>query len=168
MAEANLIEQFQANVAQLLSLLNLKATVVVDEQELEGRKYFEVKINTEDNGAELIGHHGSTLDSIAVILGLLIPATEERYSVLLDINGYRDERTKYIEDLTAKAVDQVVNNNQSIVLQPMKPWERRIVHMALAERTDISTESQGEEPDRRVVIKPASVGESANPAESVV
>jgi spoIIIJ-associated protein len=161
MAEANLSEQFQANITQLLSLLNIKATVVVDESELEGKKYFDVKIDAADNGSELIGHHGSTLDSLSVVLSLLLPSTEERYSILLDVNGYRDERTKYIEDLTMKAVDQVVNNQQSIVLQPMKPWERRIVHMAVAERTDILTESQGEEPDRRVVIKPANAGEPA-------
>lgn len=155
MSENNISEQFQANIAQLLSLLGVEATVQVDPLELEGRKYFEVKVDAGESGAELIGHHGAVLDSLSVVLGLLIPASEERYSVLLDINGYRDERTKYIEDLTAKALDQVVNNNQSIVLQPMKPWERRIVHMALAERTDIVTESQGEDPDRRVVIRPA-------------
>jgi spoIIIJ-associated protein len=148
-------QQFEKLVAQLLELLNVQATIQVDVQALDDRKYLDVKLNVEDGGAELIGHHGSILESLSTVLSMIMPRGEENFGVVLDVNGYRDARSKYIEDITHKAIEEVISSQLPIVLAPMKPWERRIVHNTVGEKYDVVTESQGEEPERKVVIKPA-------------
>ncbi len=155
MDEQNLSQQFEKLVAQLLDLIGVQAVIAVDVQDLENRKYLDVKLTVEGGGAELIGHHGSILESLSTILSMIMPRGEENYGLVLDINGYRDARSKYIEDVTRKAMDEAISTSTEVELLPMKPWERRIVHMIAAEKTDIITESRGEEPERRVVIKPA-------------
>jgi len=74
--------------------------------------------------------------------------------VLIDINDYRKSRTNYLMDLARQAVGRVRNTQKAEALVPMTPYERRVVHMELASCPDITTESIGEEPHRRVVIKP--------------
>jgi len=155
MDETTTSQQFEKLVAQLLDLLNVQATIQVDMQDLDNRKYLDVKLNIEDGSAELIGHHGSILESLSTVLSMIMPRGEENIGVVLDVNGYRDARSKYIEDLTHKAIQEVISTQLPIVLAPMKPWERRIVHNTVGEKYEVVTESQGEEPERKVVIKPA-------------
>lgn len=147
-------ELLQTKLAEMLQLLGHQAVVQVDESEVEDRFYLEVKI-TVDDPAELIGRHGSLIDSLATVANMFVPKGEKRYSVIIDVNGYRAEREEAIKHRTQRAIDEVVSSGESVSLEPMKPWERRIVHLVAQERTDIVTESQGEEPDRSVVIKPA-------------
>ncbi len=155
MDEQTISQQFEKLISQLLDLLKVQAVIQVDVQTLEDRKYLNVKLTVDDGGAELIGHHGSTLESLSTVLSMLMPRSEDQYGVVLDVNGYRDARSKYIEDVTRKAIEQVLSSSQPVALLPMKPWERRIVHMTVSEKHDVITESQGDEPERRVVIKPA-------------
>lgn len=148
-------ETLQLKVANLVQMLGYEASIQIDEMEIEGRNYFDIKIDVEEPG-ELIGRHGSFIDAIATVIGMFVPRVEgQRYSVLVDVNGYRAERGKYLQDMAVKAMDDAISTGEQVELQPMKPWERRLVHMAAVGRTDIITESQGEEPDRRIVIKPA-------------
>lgn len=155
MNHSDLQQEFEKRVAELIRLLGFSATIQVDILELEERKYFDVKVEIADNASELIGYHGRNLDALATILTMMMPKTEERFGVLLDINSYREERKQYIKGETERAIEQAIAENTAIELDPMKPWERRVVHMTTVGRTDIITESVGEEPDRRVVIKPS-------------
>lgn len=157
MEPQQLSEQFEQTIAEFLDKLGVEATIKVDILSNEDKNYLDVDIRTEDGGAELIGHHGHKLDAIATVLQMMIPETEEKFSVLLDINGYRQERTKYIEDLAQRAAAQVVSTGEAMTLEPMRPWERRAFHLVLQERTDIVSESEGDEPERRIVIKPADI-----------
>lgn len=142
-------------VAELMDLLEKTAVIQVDVVEQDERKYIDVKIKVEDEGgAELIGHHGTILESISTVLNSMINTEEYKYTVLLDINGYRDDRAKHIQEKTKEAVEQALSTGQAVTLEPMKAWERKVVHISLAGRTDILTESQGDEPNRQVVIKP--------------
>ena len=155
MDEQAISQQFEKLISQLLDLLQVQAAIQVDVQTYDERKYLDVKLTVEDGGAELIGHHGSILESLSTVLSMIMPRGEESLGVVLDVNGYRNARSKYIEDLTKKTVEQVLATQTEVVLLPMKPWERRIVHMTVAGNTEIMTESTGDEPDRRVIIKPA-------------
>lgn len=153
--EAEITAKIEQLVAEMMDLLEKTAVIQVDVIEEAERKYIDVKVKVEDEGgAELIGHHGSVLESIATVLNSIVNAEEYKYTVLLDINGYRDERSKHIREMTQTAVDEALSTGQAVTLDPMKPWERKVVHLSLAGRTDIVTESQGEEPSRQVVIKP--------------
>lgn len=155
---ANEISQLmEKHTAQMLQLLGVEADIVVDPVELEDKHYIDIRITTDGDAAELIGHAGTRMKAISTVLNMMLPRTEERYSVLLDVNGYRDQRTEYIKSEAEKAAAQAIESMDAVELEPMSPWERRLVHVALAERTDVMTLSEGEEGDRRVIVKPISV-----------
>jgi spoIIIJ-associated protein len=79
---------------------------------------------------------------------------DPNYRVLVDVGGYREERNSKLEDLALQKADDVRILGEAIELPPMKPSDRRAVHVALSQFDDIATESEGEGRDRYVVIKP--------------
>lgn len=114
-----------------------------------------VSVQVEDDPSQLIGQSGSNLNDLQRILRLLVTKKNpEAPLILLDINGYREKREAFLKDLSQELAGQVIETKRSVMLQPMSSYERRIVHLELAERSDIVTESIGEEPERRVVIRP--------------
>lgn len=149
-------QQIEKIVAELMDRLGVSAVIQVDTQEEEEKPYFNIDITLDENGSHLIGYRGNTLESITTLLKLMLPAELQEYGVVVDVNGYRRARIEYLKDLTHKAVAEVNTTNQSIVLLPMKPWERRVVHMTISDDYGLATESMGEEPNRSVVIKPKS------------
>jgi spoIIIJ-associated protein len=113
-----------------------------------------------DNLGYMIGNHGKHLDSLQYILQLLIRRSindeEFPFRLTLDVAGYRDERNGKIEKIALQKADDARILGESIDLPPMKPYDRRVVHMTLQKFDDISTESQGEGRDRYVRIIPKS------------
>lgn len=104
----------------------------------------------------LIGEQGKTLNDIQKILGrLLRKATGEEIYLDLDVNQYKKNKIKYLKEVAQELADRVALEKKEKALFPMNSYERRIIHLELAERTDIKTESIGEDQERRVVIKPA-------------
>lgn len=114
-----------------------------------------IEISGHDVGAA-IGHHGETLDAIQYLATLVANKTaENRLRVSVDIGGYRRRRESTLINLAERAADKVVRSNRAFKMDPMNPAERRIVHSALQNFPGVSTHSEGEEPERRVVITPA-------------
>lgn len=108
-----------------------------------------------DKNGILIGKHGKTLDSLQYLTGLAVhKVVEGRIRVVLDVEGYRERRKNTLENLAIRYANQAVERGSKVVLEPMNPQERRLIHMALQEDGRITTESEGEEPFRRVVILP--------------
>lgn len=152
---SKLVEEHLANILQML---DVEGSIQVDPIEVEDHKYIDVRVTVpEKDSGMLIGHAGSRLKSLTVVLNMMLPRDENRYSVILDINGYRDQRAVYIRDIANRAIEEAVSMMEEIELEPMSSWERRIVHMQVSERTDVTTESIGEGEDRRVIIRPVSV-----------
>ncbi|KPJ73712.1 hypothetical protein AMJ48_00765 [Parcubacteria bacterium DG_74_1] len=103
----------------------------------------------------LIGDQGQTLAEIHHLLrAILRKKIEEPFFIDLDINGYKKKKSEYLEDLARSAADEVALTKKEKSLPPMLAYERRIIHLALASRSDVSTESVGQEPERRIVVKP--------------
>lgn len=103
----------------------------------------------------LIGEHGQTLIEIQKVLGkLLRKKIGEQIFIDLDINQYKKKKISYLKELAKSLADEVSLERKEKTLAPMSSYERRIIHLTLSEREDVKTESQGEEPERRVVIKP--------------
>lgn len=103
----------------------------------------------------LIGRGGQVLDAIQLLaLNATGGPSRGRLHVTFDSDGYRQRREKVLTDLALELADQVAASGQEAVLDPLPPLERRIVHRVLTERTDIQTYSEGEEPDRYIVIAP--------------
>lgn len=103
----------------------------------------------------LIGQGGQTLFEIQRVLRMIINRKLQKIFYLnLDINDYKKKKTEYLKDLAKDLADQVALTKEEKVLAPMSSYERRIVHAELSKRQDVLTESQGQEPERCIVIKP--------------
>ncbi len=102
----------------------------------------------------LVGPHGEVLDALQELTRLAVMTeTGERSRLMLDVAGYRDRRRKELVALTTDAVQEVRNTNDRVPLAPMNPFERKIVHDTVA-AAGLTSESEGEEPRRHVVIIP--------------
>jgi len=98
---------------------------------------------------------GETILEIQHLLkAILKKKTKENFYLDLDINDYKKKKIKYLEELAKSVADEVALTKKEKILDPMPAYERRIIHLVLAERSDVTTESIGKEPNRRVVIKP--------------
>lgn len=108
-----------------------------------------------DTQGILIGKHGRTLDALQYLTGLAVhKAVEGRIRVVIDVEGYRERRKATLENLAARYANQAVERGSKVVLEPMNPQERRLIHVALQEDDRVFTESEGEEPFRKLVIVP--------------
>ncbi len=112
-----------------------------------------VKLNSEAN--MLIGEHGNNLLAIEHLIKKIIKKKyQEDSKFTLDINDYRIKKLEDLKQEVKFAAKEVRSKKREVPLPPMSSFERRIVHLLLAEYPDIMTESIGQDPDRRVVIKP--------------
>ena len=115
-----------------------------------------VSINLElEDPQILIGEGGQTLAEIQHLLkAILRRKIQEPFFIDLDISGYKKKKFEYLKELARSAADEVTITKKEKILSPMPAYERRIIHLELAGRSDITTESIGQEPERRVVIRP--------------
>jgi len=116
----------------------------------------EVCVNITGNELNhLIGSRGDALNSLQHFLAAAYyNAAGEYVRILVDVNGYRDQRKERIEDMTKNFIDRVRFFNKDVEMPPMNPSERRIVHTFISSYDDVISESTGVGRDRRVVIKP--------------
>jgi spoIIIJ-associated protein len=134
----------------LFSILKLKAftELVADDERIE------INIET-TNSHQIIGRHGEVLDAIQCIAGAVANIGREEYKkVVVDCENYRAGREKTLIELANKLAKKAVERGRKVTLEPMNPYERRIIHAALADSTEVKTVSEGKEPNRYVAIVP--------------
>ena len=103
----------------------------------------------------LIGEGGQTLVEIQHLLKTILKKKiQEPFFIDLDINGYKKKKIEYLKELAKSAADEVALTKKEKSLAPMPAYERRIIHLELADRQNVTTESIGQEPERRIIIKP--------------
>ena len=113
----------------------------------------EVDFEGEDMGI-LIGKRGQTLDSLQYLTSLVVNKGKANYiRVKLDTEDYRKRRKETLENLARGIAYKVKKTRKTVVLEPMNPYERRIIHSALQDNSDVNTYSEGQEPFRRVIIE---------------
>jgi spoIIIJ-associated protein len=111
-------------------------------------------VNGDDLGL-LIGKHGATIDAVQhLAFRAASRGREERKQVVVDAAGYRERREAALRRMADRAVADALSFGRPVELDPMRPAERKIVHLYLRERTDVETHSEGDEPDRRLVVSP--------------
>lgn len=104
--------------------------------------------------AHLIGYKGKTIESLQSLLNSMLQREDEEFAkVFVEINGYKKQKEDKLRKLANKMANNVIRFRKPIRLEPMSAYERLIIHQELANRRDVETESYGEEPRRRVVIK---------------
>ena len=110
-----------------------------------------------DDPKILIGEGGQTLAEIQHLLKLILrPKIEDNFYLDVDINNYKKKKIEYLIELARASADEVSLMKKEKILDPMPAFERRIIHKELGLRADVKTESIGEEPERKIVIRPAS------------
>ncbi|AWZ49879.1 RNA-binding cell elongation regulator Jag/EloR [Hathewaya limosa] len=139
--------EFLENV---LKSMNIEATI--DIKETEDNLY--INLNGNDMGI-LIGYRGETLDALQYLVSLSVnKGMEEGYKrITLDTEGYRKKREETLIRLADKLAKKVKNYGKTVKLEPMNPYERRIIHSELQDNPYVKTYSEGDEPFRRVVIE---------------
>lgn len=103
----------------------------------------------------IIGRRGQTLDSLQYLVSLVVNKEREKedyVKVVLDTEDYRRKREETLNRLARRLADKVIKSGKKVELEPMNPYERRIIHSALQNYTEITTYSEGEEPYRKVII----------------
>ncbi len=139
----------------ILAKMELPAEVAVEGSKDDGHYLVEISPESGDDLPLLIGYHGQTLNSLQVILGLLTFREFGEFSpILVEAGGYRKEREEELRRRALEAADKARFLLKEVSFPAMSPFERRIVHLALAEEKGVRTESRGEGRERHVVVVP--------------
>jgi spoIIIJ-associated protein len=136
-------------------IADMQLTATVDVREDKDGELV-IDVSGEGSGI-LIGHHGDTLDALQYLLNLAANRREEGekreyLKVTLDIEGYRAKREETLRALARKQADKVLKYKRSVMLEPMNPYERRIIHSEVQTIKGVSTNSIGSENNRKIVI----------------
>lgn len=120
---------------------------------IEDDKYY-IYVNIEgEKTNSLIGYRGENLNALQTLLGAISNKNiEEKTRVILDISGYRAKRKKVLEELAEKVSKTVIKTRKKVTLEPMSAYERKIIHSKLQNHPKVTTESVGEEPNRKIVV----------------
>jgi spoIIIJ-associated protein len=145
-SEGNAAEGF---FRELIEKMGLSVNVRVFEN--DECVYMEVDGN---DSRTVIGKRGQTLDAIQYLTNLVMNKSQGKYiRVIIDVEGYRSRREKTLEQLAVKLAKKVERTGRNVHLEPMNPYERKVIHATLQSNGNISTRSEGEEPYRRVIIE---------------
>ena len=126
--------------------------VVIDVKYDEAEKNMEIDLKGDDMGV-LIGKRGQTLDSLQYLVSLVVNKESEEYiRVKVDTEDYRNRRKATLEGLAKNISYKVKRTKRAVSLEPMNPYERRIIHSALQNDKYVTTHSEGEEPYRHVIV----------------
>ena len=128
--------------------MNLEVKVIINVHE----DMMDVELSGDEMGI-LIGKRGQTLDSLQYLLSLVVNKESESYvKVKVDTENYRQRRRETLEGLAKNIAFKVKRTKRSVSLEPMNPFERRVIHSALQNDRYVTTKSEGEEPYRHVVV----------------
>jgi len=144
---ADLLEELLEEVADRL-LLEVEVEVEEADGVLVGR------LEGDDVGL-FIGRHGQTIDAVQHLAQRIVfPDGPSQVRVVIDANGYRERRAEALRAEADDAADEALSSGEPVELDPLPPFERRIVHEYLRDRGDVDTHSEGNEPERFLVVTP--------------
>jgi spoIIIJ-associated protein len=144
-------ERVRAVVGRIVHAVGLRATIDIEESPDEIR----ATVNGDELGL-LIGKHGATIDAVQhLAFRAAFRGEETRKQVTVDAAGYRGRREAALHRMADRAAAEALRYERAVELEPMRSPERKIVHTYLSERSDVDTHSEGDEPDRRLVVSPA-------------
>ena len=144
------LDEIQTYLDNLFKAMDVESTITIDYNKEEG--VMNIDVAGPDMGI-LIGKRGQTLDALQYLISLFVNKKSESYiRVKLDTENYRQRRKDTLENLAKNIAFRVKRSRRSFTLEPMNPYERRIIHSALQNDNYVATKSEGEEPYRKVVV----------------
>ncbi len=151
MLNQNSLKKIKGTVEEFFKKMTFEVEIKILPQENQT-----IPINLKTSEPQiLIGERGQTLTEIQHLLKTILKRQiEEPFFIDLDISDYKKKKSEYLKEMARDAADEVALSKKEKQLPSMPAYERRIIHLELVERSNITTESIGQEPERRVVIKP--------------
>ena len=147
------IKKASENIKKFLDSFLQKISQEKLDYELKDDKYYIYVSIDGENTNFLIGYRGETLNALQTLISSISNKNiEEKVRVILDISGYREKRKKVLEELAQKVARTVIKTRRKVTLEPMSAYERKIIHSALQNNQKVTTESVGEEPNRKIVV----------------
>jgi spoIIIJ-associated protein len=146
------VEALEELLEEVVDALGLDAEIHIEERDgvISGR------LEGEDVGL-FIGRHGQTIDAVQHLAQRIVfPDGPSSVRVVIDANGYRERRAEALRAEAEDAADRAIASGKPVELDPLPPFERRIVHEYLRERGGVETHSEGNEPERFLVVSPLS------------
>ena len=141
-----------AFISDILSYMNVGEVEINEYEGDEGELILDL---TGDDLAILIGRHGKTLDALQFLVSTATARlVGYRYPIVVDVEGYKGRQREKLESIALNAADRAASQKRSVRLRPMTPYERRIIHITLADDPRVETASEGEGTARRVVVLP--------------
>jgi len=160
-AEQDVATQIKKCADQLLCSMNFSDLKIdcqvkeVNEENGSSRRYAQVNIEAGDTGRMLIGVRGNNLEALRHVLRSVIRRqVDSPIHIMVDVNSYLASRERSLLHQAEEGARKAVRTGQAVVLPPMSSAQRRLIHSSLASRQEIYTESMGNEPNRRVIIRP--------------
>jgi len=149
----DLTKTVQKQAEELLSLMGTKAKAEVS-YDAENES-FVVSVVTDEETGLLIGRHGETLNSLQSILGMMVrQETGEWKRVLVNVGDWREKQEEYLTEMAKTTAERAKATGEPQPLYNLTPAQRRVIHLALSENSEVETESQGEGEERYLVVKP--------------
>lgn len=138
----------------LLDLLEVATKEVAVEKGEESQLTVNIAVSEEDSGI-LIGYHGENLNAFQYILGQIVNHGKEEWTkIFVNINNYRLQREAELRQMAKNAADRAIATGDEIEMPYLTPAERRIIHLELVDREDVTSFSEGEDRSRRLIISP--------------
>lgn len=159
--ETKIIEEIEENLVpcedhealRFLKEVTKEMGLELDIDAKKGEETLYLNIQGKDSGT-IIGKRGQTLDAIQYLTSLVVNKGSEDYvRVVVDAENYRAKREKTLEALAYRLANKVIKTKRSVKLEPMNPYERKVIHAALHDHPKVMTRSEGQDPYRRVVIE---------------
>ena len=145
-------DEIQKLVSELFSLTGITSQFEVIEKE---EKMFEINIASDSETGLLIGFRGENINSLQTIISLMLKnKLGEWVRIIVNVGDYRQKQEEKLEDLANQAAQRALETGEAQPIYNLSSGQRRTIHMYLSERNDVITESQGEEPERFLVVKP--------------
>ncbi|MDD4002653.1 MAG: protein jag [Clostridia bacterium] len=146
-------QKAQEFIDRLLKKMNFDISSELEENEEKAL----IMLSGKDSG-KIIGYRGDVLDAVQYLSSVIANSEGKRFKkIIIDCEQYRIKREKTLISLADKLADKAVERGRKVSLEPMNPFERRIIHSALQKNTNVTTESEGEEPNRFIVITPNNI-----------
>lgn len=153
MDNANPKQQLVQSLLEKLTFSQAEVSI----EEIDGGLKVTIQTSEADSGM-LIGYHGEKIDALQLIINLMLNQNSVVYTpVQVDVNGYRERRKRSLEDLADKAATKAIESGREILLPHLPSYERRIIHLYLQHRSDVTTYSEGEGEERRLVVRPTNI-----------
>ncbi len=147
-------QTIQSIVSDLIAHMGFVATVTVTPLE-ESHEGYLCSVTVSEGQNFLIGQYGMNLAALQHLTRVIArKKLEEKLEIIVDINNYFSEKRQLLEKEALQALEEALQNNISVALRPMLPYERKIVHAFLAQKSSVMTESVGSGEDRKVMVRP--------------